>query len=176
MSTDLLAAQQVRMADLLKDPVYRKWFGKVPYLPPACRGGKPWYVYIQREEDGKWARGSFETYAAAYKYVADKGRKSHNFAIVSKTKTYLPPVYRPTVIVKGREEKGAFKRYWTNYPANHNWCPYCRRPTIFREFVRHHAITPIHSALGLSILDPMVRCSICGIRAEGVKQWLNLGR
>lgn len=176
MAVDLFEAEQVRAHTLLKDPIYRKWFAKVPYLPKSARGGQPWYLYLQRGQDGRWSRAGLTTYAAAYKWVVNHHGEVHDFAIVSKRKSYLPPIYRPKVEINGKMEPARKKVYWTNYPSNHNWCPYCRRPTIFREFTKHHAINPVHKSMGLFSMGPQIRCTICGIRQEGVKEWMNLGR
>lgn len=159
---------QIRLVDILKrDPVYRKWFAKNPYLPPHQKHDSPWWLYLQEREDGPWKRAKVETYAKAYKYISSRLSEYHDFSITSRRKCFLPPQYRP-------EEDRRFLVYWHNYPQSHNWCPYCRRPTLFRTFERHHADVIRKTFANITITTP--RCSICGIRRDSVQQWINLGR
>lgn len=172
---DLLAAQQIQMTTILKDKVFREWFAKAPFLPRHSRypaNAEPWFLYLQKEEDGKWSRAPVQTYGQAYRWIGTRLKDYWDFAIVSRTKAYYPPIYRP--VTNGKKAKS--KVYWASYPGNHAWCPYCRRPVIFRTFERHHSITPIHVALGIPGSPPQSRCSICGIREESVKLWTRLGR
>lgn len=163
-------ADQVRIHEFLRDPIYRKWFAKAPVLLPNQGHGQPWWLYVQKKEEGPWSRAGVESYAKAYEWVGKHLSTIYDFAITSKRRTYLPPVYRP-VLPNGK--RAAQKVYWSEYPLSHNWCPYCRRPVVFRYFERHHADTQYRTFLGPA---QHRRCTICGIRDVAVQQWLNLGR
>ena len=161
--------EQLRIHIFLRDPVYRKWFARPPVLLPGSNHGHPWWVYVQREEDGPWQRAGASSYDRAYNWVKPRLRSLYDFSITSKRRAYSPPVYRP-VRQDGRRSKRLV--YWTEWPANHRWCPYCRRPTVFRHFTRHHA----DSELRRRYLGPSEdrRCSVCGIREAAVEPWTRL--
>lgn len=167
----ITVADQVRIHDFLKDPVYRKWFAKKPALLPSDNFSPPWWLYVQKKEEGPWSRAEVKDYATAYKWVAERLGRLNDFAITSKRRTYIPPVYRP---VKANGKRAAQKVYWANYPQSHSWCPYCRRPTVFRYFEKHHA----DSEWRKRFLGPAQekRCTICGIRDVAVQPFLRLGQ
>lgn len=135
--------QQVRMADLLKDQSYRKFFKRSPTLfqPQTLPGVEPWWLYVQRAEEGSWARRSTRTYAEAFTLAVKAIKKLdvHDLTIVSRRAAYRPP---------GDLE----------WPKSHVWCPYCRRPTVWWRFSRHHAL---RSFVNFDMSE-VVRCTICG--------------
>lgn len=169
-----MEATQIPMREFLKDPVFRKHFRTKPVLLPSS-GPHPFWLYLQPKEGGPWKRAKLTSYNKGFDYVKTRLNDLYDFAICSRQRTYLPPVHRP---VDEDGNPGKHREYWANYPRNHSWCPYCRRPTIFRAFEKHHALTEINKAMGLSLVprEPEVRCTICGIREEAVKPWVKLGR
>lgn len=141
--------EQLTIRQFLKDPVFRKYFAKQPKLRPMQKmpGLKPWRLYVQKTEDGPWQRGDLTTYKSAFEHA--RGLLSdgvYDIALTSKAVPYWPP------LVKGEP--------WSDYPTSHDWCPYCRRPTVFWWFSKHHALRQYsHYDLGQD-----KRCMICGNR------------
>lgn len=143
---------QLRMKTLLKDPTYRKFFATAPrlYETQQIPGTKPWWLYVQRKEDGPWGRRATETYRDAFD-LAKKALKKldvHDLTIVSRRASYRPP--------RGFE-----------WPQSHRWCPYCRRPTVFWYFRRHHALTRFKDY----DLSEVPRCTVCGIPDDDMIVW-----
>jgi hypothetical protein len=147
-----MAVEPCTLRDLLKDPLYKKWFMQVPRLNPRYVANTPnWRVFCLTH-DGKWKRAEFWQYSEAYRFVAKNIKKYADLVISSKRETFKPPVIR----YKGK------KVYWP-CPPGHRWCGYCRRPTVFAMFSRHHAI-PIWAPYDK-------RCSICGARESFLPAW-----
>lgn len=169
--------------DLLEDPVYREYHCRVPKTPAAARDPRispQWRVFLQRSSDRRWLRKNFRSYAEAFRFlktmlkeVYPEGHPHagqfvyHDGAINNRRIQFEPPTR--FVRIKGKFIKGSdgVKRQATKVvPWNpdkltaqaeehyHPWCPYCRRPSVFRWFFKHHSIT---------VLDPtQLRCTICG--------------
>lgn len=141
------APPQTTMRELLKDPLFRKWMGKVPTLKVNFSHAKPWRIYVL--DEGKWRKTEAMTYAAAYKWVAKHLKTFEDIALTSKAQPFRPPVVR---------DKQGNKDYWRRFPADHIWCNYCRRPTVFFTFQKHHA-------LPANMCTPYERrCTVCGVR------------
>lgn len=144
------------LREQLADPIYRKWFATSPKMK-VSGFTPPWWVYVQREPDGPWARAEFQTWAEGYRYVAKNLKKFHDMALTHKRQLFRPPVVT---------EKASGKRRYHFPPGMDDpltqWCGYCRRVTVFRYFNRHHAF-PAWACAG----DER-RCSICGARLRTV--------
>lgn len=156
------------LRDLLQDEVYRAWFSKNPPLLPVQRHGRPWWIYLKMPQQ-PWQRAQTKQYRQAYKVVQKYLNKANDIVIVSRRRPYNPPTYWP------RREDGTRnvqKAYWSNYPSDHAWCPYCRRPTTFVTVKNHHAV----SASDLTFTpEPQARCRVCGIRKVSIEPWARLG-
>jgi hypothetical protein len=167
------------ISELLDDKTYRQWFLTKPKMPTAPRLAPPWRLYVQLERGSHWRKKDCWSYAEAVKAFAQlRKRGLHDAAITCRPIAWEPPTR--VVKIKGQFHTGAdgVKRPVTKeivwkvrLPAgedHHLWCPYCRRPTVFRTFTSHHAFTGANKAL----MDPgAVRCTICGIRQEGLGSW-----
>lgn len=168
----------ITLPELLEDPIYKQYFQTPPKLPKVRRLQPPWRVYIQKEVRGKWYKKDCWTYAEAFKIIKTyrANGELYDGAIVSKSKSFAPP--RKTVKIRSKfvkDSKGnmvqATKRVYhvTAVPGEdepHRWCGYCRRPTVFRWFTKHHNFpenTPYTAHRR--------RCTICGIAEEGVKSY-----
>jgi hypothetical protein len=187
--SDLL--RQEPMLALLKDPNFGRFFRTVPKTQsPLWRPGMtpPWRVYVllpakkgQKGEPDKrerWARKDFRTYKEAYHWIVEGGRYKEwlDFALHSRRMMFPPPT-RVVKISKGGRPvmvKGAdgVSRQMTRLvpmrmPPSHEWCPYCRRPTVFGWFSRHHAFPDKPGAVKPD--TGQRRCTICGISERGVK-------
>lgn len=151
---------QITIRELLKDPLYKKWFSTVPKLPPDSAHTPPWRIYVQAEEGGSWARTETGGYVKAYRYVAKHIRDYHDICIQSKRHEFRPPVVK---------DKSTGKRHYWPCPVGHRWCPYCRRPTVFTYFSRHHLFSGRNGfSTGTSGYK---RCVICGIRLVATKDY-----
>lgn len=140
---------QLPLSHFLKDKQFKKFFSKQPTLSVNQSNGKrPWRIYVQSTEDSSWKKGDVPTYKVAFTHAKKLLSKGvYDLTICSRSRAYWPPIIRGQV--------------WANYPTTHLWCPFCRRPTIFWHFRKHHALP--NPLIDLSI-DP--RCQICGNRAD----------
>jgi hypothetical protein len=178
-----MADPQITLRELLADPTYRKWFAKPPKLTNFSPSGRPYRVYVQRELDGSWAQAAFPKYADAYRYIAKHLRVFHDMAIATPGQAFHPPVLvskepvlkRKVVQLKGGKTKivrrYVYERsYWR--PAlellGHQWCPYCRRPTVFAYFAKHHTVK--------NCIPYEMRCTICGVRRTFIKDYWAIQR
>jgi hypothetical protein len=187
----------ITLPELLEDPKYRDFFRSVPktvQLP----GKMPWRLIVQREPDGAWARKDYEKYADAFRRMATelKGGRVYDGTIQSRGIAFGPPQRIVRVTKNGRPvyhkgKNGAIvldaegKRIqrtaiviWkpkleaTDEP--HTWCTYCRRPTVFRWFNRHHSLR--RSALDGLVNPADRRCTICGAREEFIRTTVGTAR
>jgi hypothetical protein len=168
----LALEEQATIRQLLENQRYRKWLKRVPKgSEVVCWSGRPWRVWVQRDQNGRWGFKDFEKYAPAYNFLVKQiNAGAHDAALSSKVKPYPPP------IAKRVKQKVMVKKQWVwltkiirevpRFPgmnSQHEWCPHCRRPTIFTTFAKHHALT------GRVQHDPTQRrCAICGIRLLGI--------
>jgi hypothetical protein len=152
---------QIIFRELLEDKVFKAWFNRIPKTqpPPSLhRPPKPaWVVYVQRERDGGWARARFHKYTEAHRYVSKHYKKVWDLALGCHRRDYGPPLI---VVSQNGHKRNAL---WRGVPEGHQWCGYCRRPTVFRFFSFHHSLG--------SVADYEPRCSICGVRAVFLKNW-----
>lgn len=136
----------------MKDSLFNAWTERVPTLKPNSATSPAWWVYLCR--DGKWKRASLKKYKKALKFLHKA--KYEDFSIHSKRQPFNPPVVR--------DKTTGEKSYWRRFPKDHIWCHYCRRPTVFATFKKHHAVPPIYC----TSYEP--RCTICGTRLEFLPQ------
>lgn len=160
---------QMTLRQLLAIPRYRAYFKQDPHLRPVQKKPGSWYLYVQVEEEGAWKRKTIDSYKEGFDFIRQKLKSIHDGSITSRCRAYLPPVYRPQIEGK----TGLHSIYWAQYPLNHKWCPYCRRPTLFKDFKRHHADGEIRRVFGLELNGR--RCSICGNREATVTAYTTLG-
>lgn len=165
--------------ELLGDAKYRQFFLTRPKMPDVPRLSPPWRLYVQLEGSGIWRKRDCWDYAEAVRlFNAMRKRGLHDAAITCRPMGWAPP--SRIVRVKGKFHKNSQGEmvpvtrevYWRpSVPAEedqHLWCPYCRRPTVFRPFARHHAFVGEYKKM----MDPgAIRCTICGIRREGLGEW-----
>lgn len=167
----------ITLPELLKDPEYKAYFSKVPKLPPAALASStpPWRLMIEVKPDLDdtrriWRQGDFLTYGDAFRVLKKNMSILTDGAIISKRIQFPQPLTRVKVPGKFAISKLTGKRIavfeeipWqppvmAHDPEGHNWCPYCRRPTIFAKFRKHHALRKSPVAV-----DPTsLRCWICG--------------
>lgn len=110
----------MNMTDLLKDPVYRRYFLTVPRLPYDLAIECPWRVWVLK--DGKWLKRDFATFEDSFKFVKPRFRTWEDVSISSRVIGFDPP----------KNVRHAFNSY--------DWCKRCRRPSVFKTFKTHHAL------------------------------------
>jgi len=172
-----LSTEQVTLRELVKDSVYRQWLRTEPV------GGFPDFVkfriYVQRERGGRWAKKDFDDFKSAYNFLARHLKEWHDAAFVARNHACRPPVVRVPGKVKkkiGKQIKvvpGFVRQYYAPILSidGHQWCPYCRRPTVFDFFSEHHAF--FHT--NLRPLPFKRRCSVCGIAETAIKTYTAKG-
>lgn len=154
--------------ELLEDKKYRAYFQTVPKLKNG-KTGKPWRLYVQGH-DHKWRKKDFAKYSDAFKLFRKLLRKGEvrDAAINCRRQSFAPPTRMARIrnkYVTGSDgvRRQATKRVeWRpklgpDHFEEHLWCPWCRRPSAFKNFSYHHAF-PREMGLDTSV----ARCSICG--------------
>lgn len=139
----------MKMIDLLKDPVFRKYFLKNPRFPYKLAHPEPWTVWIHKPgkkhpERLVWARKDTATFKEAFSYARARWNEWHDFSITSRIVGFVPP-----------------QNVRNSYELN-EWCYRCRRPVEMKAFNKHHALDPdIHKFF----VDWPV-CPFCGSSGE----------
>lgn len=137
------------MVDLLKDPIYRKYFLKTPKFPYPIAYATPWKLWVHRESRKTpsrlaWVGYSFGTFAEAFYYAKPKWKEWEDFSITCTVMGFVPP----------KNVRNAFELS--------DWCMRCRRPVEMRAVERHHALrNDIHRYFA----DWPV-CPFCGANSE----------
>lgn len=156
--------------DLLEDSHYKEFFCKVPKLPPSPSVQPPWRLFVQLKGEKRWRVRNFDTYQEAFKFFSKlrKKGKIHDAAINCRRMSFAPPIVMeriPGKYIMGSDNKRrpAYRRAeWKPAVPDDlevpEWCPWCRRPTVFKYYTKHHAL----NRLGLPIDPSTPRCGICG--------------
>lgn len=170
----------ITLPELLKDPRYKKFFCTVPKQGPSAMN---WRIYVQRKVDGPWARRDYAKYSEAFKRIKREleAGNLHDGTIQSRGIAYAPPerIVKVTkggrpILVKNPSTGQLIPKtavvVWRPKlmpeDEQHIWCVYCRRPTVFKWFLNHHALrnSPVAGCI-----DPADRrCTICGAREDFV--------
>lgn len=170
---------------LLEDPVYKAWLKKPP-KDDRVTHGEVWVAWLKPvshpNRPNRWYRKTFHTYKEAYVYVAKNLAGVEDAAIGCTHQEFKPPIVRTgyriarfkrkdpktgkEVIVK---QKVPVRKFLTELPGRlppgHTWCGYCRRPTIFGYFLKHHALPKAYC------VPYEKRCRICGVRLNFLGRW-----
>lgn len=147
---------QKTLKELLEDPLYAQWFNTQPRQSWALtkNDSTPWRVWVQFKQGGKWYKREFRTWKKAHKFLARNLHDFYDAALNHRVHQSRPPVVRDPNKPNKRKYYGPMVKI-----LGHRWCGYCRRPTVFAYFGRHHAF----SGKNRSYCDPGIeRCSICG--------------
>lgn len=160
-------AELITIRELLRDPQYKKFFTSVPELPGHYKPEmKPWKLYVLKEGEHVWRSKRFGTYRDAFAGFKTMLPTLTNAAINCPALGFMPPVRN--VRVKGKVDgRGkpiikslVWKPHLTDDMSPHNWCPHCRRPSIFRYALPKKIVQA--SGLVLPQGEPALRCIICG--------------
>ena len=164
----------ITLPELLRDEKYKAYFLKVPKLL-SPNASQPWRLHIETKE-GKWLSKEFDTYPDAFRVLKKylQAGKVRDAAISCRRQQFDPPTR--VVRVKGKFVKNSqgelqqVTRVVTWKPnlgaveetERHDWCPYCRRPVVFRAVKVHHALSAKRLGVGISIDPEVPRCPFCG--------------
>lgn len=163
----------ITIKELLRDPQYKAYFTKVPKLPthytPEMR---PWKLLVLKPDEHQWRSKRYGTYQEAFLGMKKMLPIIDNAAINCPALGFMPPTR--TVRIKNKfdpKTKKQLIRTTLWHPqieadmAQHNWCPHCRRPSIFKLAVLSRPLRegyrPIHG-------EPVLRCIICGVSERTV--------
>lgn len=153
--------EQLRMAELLEDPLYKAWLKKEPRITMPITQEKPWRVWVQKKRGGPWARADFKSYPKAWKFMRQHMKLGiHDCALGARVLFFKPPVV--SKVSGGKKAKRYHVPGMPGQNPAHRWCPLCRRPTIWTTFTKHHALPKHYKIAGY-----VVRCAICG-HADGL--------
>lgn len=132
----------MQMKILLKDPLFREYYLKVPRFPHHIEHPTPWTLWVSRQN--KWASKNFAVWKDAFLFARPHIKEWDDFSIVSRIILFTPP---PNV-------RNAYRHL--------QWCYRCRRPTTFKAYARHHALrNDIHR-----YFSEWPVCLYCGCRED----------
>lgn len=165
---------QITIRELLRDPQYRAYFTAVPVMPDHYTPDSlPWRLFVNKRGETKWRSKRFGTYREAFAGMKKMLPNINDAAINCPGLNWQPPM--KTVRLKGKfYETGKLKgqpilRSVVWKPrlepdmAQHHWCAFCRRPTVF---VNKGMAARMLNGLLLPATRVMFRCSICGAHEE----------
>ena len=163
-------SDMVTINELLENKQFKQFFLTAPKLPSHYTPEtKPWRLLMLLTPQGKWQSRRFGTYNEAFKvFKAQRGEGLHNAAINCPGLAFRPPIRN--VRTKRLDAKGkpviatmVYKYRESADVTPHDWCGYCRRPTIFLVSRRGP------KRAGNMILPPTEvknRCTLCGSSEE----------
>lgn len=158
--------EMITIHELLRDPQYREYLKKVPKLPPHYKPElKPWKLIVLKKGETAWRSKRMGTYVEAFNGLKKMLPIIEDGTICSPALPFMPPV--KTYKIKGKFDNRGRPMlksviWQPRIDADmmpHNWCPYCRRPTVFRMAVRS---TKISGGFVTPPSEYALRCGICG--------------
>lgn len=157
-----MSLEMITIKELLRDPQYRTFFTKVPELPEHYTlDNKPWKLIVMKTGESKWRSKRMGTYQEAFAGLKKMLPMIDNAAINCPALGFRPPTR--TVRIKGKFDSRGRQvirtTLWIPQISGdmepHNWCPHCRRPTIFRFAI-------MNNTRQFAASVPALRCTICG--------------
>lgn len=120
---------------------------------------------VLKPGEAAWRSKRYGTYQDAFAGLKKMLPTVDNAAINCPGLSFMPPVR--TVRLKGQtDSKGKqiirttmWKPQIDADMGTHHWCPYCRRPSIFKMAVLNR---PKRSGFALPVGEAVLRCIICG--------------
>lgn len=154
--TDAIMPRMMNMRELLRDPLYKRYFLTAPRFPYKLASEKPWRLWVDLgiDSDGgeyisDFRKKDFATFKEAFNYIKPKIRLIGqdpgitDFAISSRIIGFVAP-----------------RSVQATYIGDYQWCIMCRRPTLFEPYDTHHALK---NSLHRYFTD-MPICMFCGSR------------
>lgn len=165
----------ITLPELLEDKAFRKFFERQPSIPVVKRTTPPYRIWVQKEPRGRWAKKDVGSYQSAVRWFDKNLELIYDGALAIPSTQTAPPKRlvrvskdgKPVLVrnADGTKTQKIKEVLWVpRIPADerkHLWCPYCRRPTVFAWFSKHHNQP--------KVLQPEYsRCTICGLREESL--------
>lgn len=163
----------ISIHELLRDRQYREFFLKPPTLPDNYGPeNEPWKLLVLKKGETHWRSKRYGTYSDAFAGLKTMLPNIINGAINCPPLDFMPPIKnykvkgkfvgngnhrRPLIVTK------VWRPQLTADMGDHNWCPYCRRPSIFRYAILQR---PSRSTFAATHGEPEMRCIICGASAR----------
>ncbi len=164
----------IPLSQLLEDKTFDKYFHTTPHLYPIqCDGRLVWRVWIKPTQKSPWRKKDVARYSNAVELVDARLEDVYDAAVQCRGRSYQPPVKRVQIVRDGVpqfDEAGhrlVRSTVWKTPSAlvqsygPHDWCYYCRRPTVFAYISNHHAFRG--TTLGAFATNDVRRCTLCGI-------------
>lgn len=163
----------ITIHELLKDKHYKKFLCTAPKLPPLYTqpDSLPWRVIIMKKGEEHWRIKRYATYHEAFRalkawlpHISDGTINCPALDFRPPTKSVL--IRGQYIMVGGRKVQKSRTVVWTaklpfGENEDHHWCPYCRRPTVFRRMSRH-VLLPAKKLGGVPLDNTLFRCLMCG--------------
>lgn len=160
----------ITMPELLEDKAYYDFIVTKPRTPKAASDESmtgQWVVYFRKDNQSPWKRKAFFKYKKALKFFFQVHEAGYyDFALANRRIRFNRPKRLARIkgkyIMDSRGERVQVTKYVPWKPKlsgdeqEHLWCGYCRRPTIFKYFTKHHALKLPEVDSGVT------RCSVCG--------------
>lgn len=181
----------IPMGELLEDKIFRKFFTTTPAMyPHQAKRDDGWRLWVKTTPDSPWRRKDVKHYDAGVRFILSRVEAGsvHDAVLQCRGVSYKPPVRRilvkdprtkqPVLVTNpktGEVSRKILERVWEPSSAliqeygPHQWCFYCRRPTVFAYYAKHHAFTgtPLEPYYDGSIR----RCAVCGISHDAYRRY-----
>lgn len=181
----------IPIGELLSDKVFRRFFSTPPPMYPH-QASRPdgWRLWMKTTPDSPWRRKDVQHYDAGVRHILRRLEEGavHDAVLQCRGVSYKPPIRR--IIVKspatrqpvmvadpktGELKPKILQKVWEPNAqliqeyGPHAWCYYCRRPTVFAYFAKHHAFTG--TALEPYYDGSVRRCCVCGISHDSGRRY-----
>jgi hypothetical protein len=186
-----MSVTMIPIGELLEDKVFHRFFTQTPAMYPH-QAAKPdgWRLWVKPSTNSPWRRKNVQHYQSGVQHILRGLAEGllHDAVLQCRGVSYRPPVKRllvkdprtkqPVLVTNpktGAVTKKIVEKTWQPDPAliqeygRHEWCFYCRRPTVFAYFLTHPAFlgTPL-----APFYDSTVRrCAICGISYDNYRRY-----
>jgi hypothetical protein len=174
------------IGELLEDKTFRKFFTSTPPMYETQLNRDAWRIWVKPTADKPWRRKDVREYQRGARFILSglENGSLYDAVLQSRGVSYKPPTRRLRVMHQGKpviivDGKGVAKPkiniiVWdtpaalTQEYGRHDWCYYCRRPTVFGYFAYHHNF---RGTLLESFYDGATRrCAVCGISYDSIRR------
>ncbi len=176
----------IPIGELLQDKTFRRFFTTTPDLYPTQLTRAAWRIWVKTHTNSAWRRKDVVQYQAGVRFILrgiDEG-SVHDAVLQSRGVSYKPPIRHvraikngePIILVgaDGIPRPKVTSSIWRTPSqliqdyGSHEWCFYCRRPTIFGYFAQHHNF---RGTVLEGFYDGSVRrCAVCGISIDSIRR------
>lgn len=180
----------IPIGELLEDKTFQKFFTTTPHMyPHQAARVDGWRLWVKFNANSPWRRKDVAQYQSGVNFVLSRldDGTIYNAVLQCRGVSYKPPTRKflirdpktqqPVLVVdsKGRVSKKVLEKVWApdsgliQEYGPHDWCFYCRRPTVFAYFRKHHAFAG--TALEPYYDGSIRRCAVCGISHDNYRRY-----